>query len=82
MCISIMLINIIKAFLVNATLYSVILGVTIILCAIMYVDGTDLVVTGTRYDDYKNVRKKAQILASKWCRVLHIIGGTLRPENC
>ena len=82
MCISIILINIINSFGVNATFCTAISGISIVLCAIMYVDDTDLAVTSSRYNYYKEVGRKAQALAVKWCSVLRITGGALRPEKC
>ena len=50
-CISIVLIGIINAFPANAAFSSAISGIVITLCAIMYVDGTDLIITGEHHND-------------------------------
>ena len=81
-CISIVLISIINAFPVNAAFTSAITGLTITLCAIMYVDDTDLLIAGNYHNDFIDVSAKAQALAHKWCSALRITGGALRPEKC
>ena len=82
LCISIVLISIINAFSVNAFFTAAITGIAITLCAVMYVNDTDLLVTGKTYDDFEGVKHDAQALATKWCKTLRITGGALRPEKC
>ena len=82
LCISIVLLNIINAFPVNATFATAITGITITICAVMYVDDTDLVITGNKHDDFEKVTEDAQSVARKWCDTLRITGGALRPEKC
>ena len=57
-CISIVLISIINTFPVNATFTSAMSGLEISLCAIMYIDNTDLLVTGEYHNDYISVGKR------------------------
>ena len=48
----------------------------------MYVDDTDLLVTGTEHDNHTTIQRKSQKLAPKWRRTLSITGGALQPEKC
>ena len=49
---------------------------------IMYVDDTDLFLTGKINGHHTSITTKAQQLISKWCSMLWITGGALRPEKC
>ena len=50
--------------------------------AIMFVDNTDLFLTGETNEHHTSITSKAQQLTSKWCSMLRITGGALCPEKC
>ena len=49
---------------------------------IMYVDNTDMFMTGESNETPESIQKKTQQLLSKWCSMLRITGGALRPKKC
>ena len=80
--ISIILLNIIATVPINATLIASISLATLVMSAIMYVDDTDILITAKKGETLQQLKENAQTLIRKWCSVLWISGGCLRPDKC
>ena len=48
----------------------------------MYVDDTDMFMTGKSHETPASLQDKTQKLVTKWCNMLQITGGALRLEKC
>ena len=80
--IGIILLDIIATVPINATLISAITLTTLTLSAIMYVDDTDILFTAKNGESIHDVQQDAQMIIRKWCDMLWISGGCLRPNKC
>ena len=79
--ISIIMFKITSNFHIGATLIAAILLKTLIFKAVMYVDNTDLVITGETVETTESLVSKAQQIINKWCKILWMTGGCLSPEK-
>ena len=50
--------------------------------SIMYVDDTDMFMIGKSNESPQYIQNKTQKLVSKWCNIIRITGGAIRPEKC
>ena len=69
-------------FHIGATLIAAISLNTLIFNTVMYVNDTDLVITGETNKTTESLVNKTQQIINKWCKILWITGGCLRPEKC
>ena len=82
LAISVVLLNIIADYPINAMFVSAVLLISITMSAIMYVDDTDVLLTGGLHETRRQLSTKAQKLTNKWCTMLRMTGGALRPDKC
>ena len=80
--ISLILISIMSDFDVQAKCIAAISGLCLIFSVIMYVDDTDILITGEFEDTYEDILQKTQRITNKWCNILWSMGAAPRPEKC
>ena len=57
-------------------------GIVLTLIGFLFVDDTDLVVLGKKYEDEMSVHTRLQNSISCWNGILRVSGGALNPEKC
>ena len=81
-CISAILLTIIKRYNMDATFASPISKLFTTFTAIAFVDNTKLIITDfTRKDSKTTLMHKTNFILNKWCGILRVTGGAIRPDK-